>query len=106
MKKFSIALALMILLCAIAAQAATTTFTGFVTDTMCGKDHMMTGKDEASCVRACVKGGAKYALAVGDTIYILEGSKAQLDPVAGRKVTVTGVLKGDTLHVNSIAEAK
>ncbi|MDR3764304.1 MAG: hypothetical protein P4M01_09440 [Acidobacteriota bacterium] len=106
MKKLSIALMLALLLCAVAAQAATSTFTGFVTDTMCGKDHMMTGKDEASCVRACVKGGAKYALAVGDTIYILDGSKAQLDPVAGRKVTVSGELKGDTLHVSSIAEVK
>jgi hypothetical protein len=40
------------------------TFTGIITDTMCGKTHGMTaGQPDDKCVAACVKGASsQYAL--------------------------------------------
>ena len=45
------------------AAGPTTTFTGTIGDAMCGVTHMVKG-DDAACTRACVKGGAAYALIV------------------------------------------
>ncbi len=53
------------------ALAADKTFTGKVSDAMCGAKHQMAGND-ASCTRTCVHGGSKYALVVGDKVYTLE----------------------------------
>ena len=83
-------------------------FTGVVTDTMCGADHKSMGsKDDAACVKGCVKGGSKYALYDGKTVYTLSDQKAP-EQYAAKKVTVTGSLDGSgkTIHVESIAPAK
>src|SRR5579863_8524828 len=80
--------------------AADTTFTGTVTDSMCGKDHssMKMGTD-AKCTLACVKAGAKYALYDGSKTYTLGDQKAP-EKFAGQRVTVTGsVDKSGTLQV-------
>ena len=52
------------------AAGSTQTFTGKVSDAMCGAKHKE-GLAPAACVRACVEKGAKYALVVGDKVYTL-----------------------------------
>ena len=88
------------------AFAADTTMTGQVSDAMCGAKHMM-GGDKAACTRACVKQGSRYALVVGDRVYVLDTTdKASLDKLnelAGNNAKVTGELKGDTIAVKSVA---
>ncbi len=92
---------------AVMASAAPQTYTGVVTDDMCGTGkHMLPGKSDADCVRECVKSGSKYALAVGKKLYILSGDAKQFDTLAGKKVAVTGETKGNTIAVKSIAAAK
>jgi len=82
------------------------TFTGTVSDAMCGAKHMP-GQTNATCTRACVKQGSKYALVVGNKVYTLEGGDAAtLDKLAGEQAKVTGTLKGDTITVRSVAPAK
>jgi hypothetical protein len=85
------------------------TFTGTVSDTMCGTKHAMPGAP-ADCTRACVSKGSKYALVVGDKVYALETSdKAALDTLdkqAGNKVTVTGTEKDTTIAVSSVKAAQ
>ena len=85
-----------------------TTFTGTVSDAMCGAKHAMSG-DDASCTRACVGKGSKYALVVGDKVYTLEtadkAALATLDKQAGAKATVTGSAKGDTITVTGVTAA-
>jgi hypothetical protein len=85
------------------------TFTGTVSDAMCGAKHMMPG-DDAGCLRACVKKGSQYALVVGDKVYTLDTSdKAtldQLDKLAAAKATVKGEADGDTIKVASVTAAK
>jgi hypothetical protein len=87
------------------------TFTGVVTDTMCGADHaMMNVKPESKCVRDCVKSDPskfKYALYDGKNVYILSDQQAP-EKYAAQKVSVRGTLdpKTSTIHVDSIAPAK
>src|SRR5579864_406692 len=91
------------------AFAAGKTFTGTVSDSMCGAKHAMPG-DDAACTRACVGKGSKYALVVGDKVYTLETSDkaalATLDKQAGAKATVTGTEKDNTIAVSSVKPAK
>ena len=80
-------------------------FTGTVSDSMCGAKHAMPG-DDAGCTRACVSKGSKYALVVGDKVYTLETTdKAALDTLdkqAGAKATVVGTEKDNTITVTSV----
>jgi|SRR5215831_8423385 len=86
------------------------TFTGVITDDMCGKaDHksMNMGPD-AKCVTECIKGmGGKYVLYDGKVAYVLSDQKAPAK-FAAQKVAVTGTLdpKTNTIKVDSIMAAK
>jgi len=81
-------------------------FTGVLTDSMCGATHMAKDKTPAECTRMCVKDGMKYALAADKKLYTLEGHEAELSKLAGQRVTVKGTLKGDTLSVQEVAASK
>jgi ABC-type polar amino acid transport system ATPase subunit len=106
MKKMFACSMILTALCAVPAMAATKTLTGVVTDDMCGAKHMMAGKSDAECTKACVKHGAKFALAVKDEVYILDGMSTEVGALAGQKATVSGDLNGKTLTVSSVAAAK
>lgn len=84
------------------------TFTGEVSDAMCGAKHMMDNK--AECTRDCVSKGSNYALVVGDKVYTLRTSdKAALDELnslAGQNAKVTGTADGDTIEVKKVVAAK
>jgi hypothetical protein len=78
-------------------------FTGTLTDSMCGTTHMAKDKTPADCTRMCVKDGMKYALSVDKKLYTLEGHEPDLAKLAGQKVTIKGSVKGDTVTVESVA---
>ena len=92
------------------AAGTTQTFTGKISDAMCGAKHTEGGIAPADCVRVCVQKGAKYALVVGDKVYTLDTSdKAQLDELnklAWEQAKVTGTANGDTISVKSVAAAE
>lgn len=96
------------LLIAASSFAAPGTLTGTVTDTMCGKKHMITGKTEAECTRECMKskGDWTYGLIVGDKMYKLRGDTKNFDAFAGQRVNVTGEVTGTNIAVRTIAAAK
>ena len=85
---------------------AAQTYTGTVSDAMCGAKHTMGETDPAKCTRMCVKEGSKYALVVGTKVYTLAGETAGLDKFAGAKASVTGTKSGDTITVKSVSAAK
>ncbi len=91
------------------AAGTTQTFTGKVSDAMCGAKHTE-GIAPAACVRACVQKGAKYALVVGDKVYTLDTSDqatlAKLNKLAWEQAKVTGTADGDTISVKSVTAAK
>ena len=83
--------------------AAQTTVTGVITDNMCTRKHMMPGKTNADCVRACIEHGADYVLVTNGKTLELKGDKKQLSNYAGKKATLTGNLNGNTLQVSSVS---
>ena len=91
-----------------ALAAGKQTLTGEVGDAMCGTKHME--GTPAECTRTCVSHGSKYALVVGDKIYVLNTSDkavlALLDQQAGKKATVTGTVTGTDVDVSTVVAAK
>ena len=90
------------------AFAASKSYTGTVSDAMCGAKHAM--PDAATCTRGCVGKGSKYALVVGDKVYTLETSDKSaldtLDKQAGSKATVSGTEKDNMIEVSKVTAAK
>ena len=111
-RKFAVSLTSVLLAAALipaSFAAKAETFTGTISDAMCGAKHMMEG-DDAACLRACVQKGSKYALVVGGKVYTLDtkdkATLDKLDKLAAAKATVKGEVDGDTIEVSSVAAAK
>jgi len=89
----------------ILAAAEQQTFTGIITDTMCGRTHGMTrGQPDDKCVAMCVKGSSsQYALYDGNAVLKLSDQKMPAK-FAAQRVKVTGTLnaKTQTIKVSSI----
>ena len=86
------------------AVASPQTLTGTVTDTICGKKHMVPGKSDTDCVRECMKskGSWTYGLLVGDKVYSLSGNAKTFDALAGQQVKITGEVSGSKIAVTAI----
>jgi len=93
-----------------AMAAGKQTLTGEVGDAMCGVKHMEGEGTPAECTRTCVAHGSKYALVVGDKLYVLNTSDkavlALLDQQAGKKATITGTVNSDSIDVSTAVAAK
>ena len=87
--------------------AAPQTWTGKISDAMCGMekhqgDGTMAGDHD--CVAKCVKGGSTYVFVVDKKIYKIGNQDyAPLVQHAGHTVLLTGELKNDTITVSKIA---
>jgi len=105
------ALAILFSVTALSAAPASQTFTGTITDEMCGRDghaSMRMGPTDAACTKACVaEHDASYVLATATEVYALSDQKMP-ERLAGRKVRVVGTLdsKTKTIHVTSMSAAK
>lgn len=89
--------------------AATAAFagewTGYISETKCGAKHNDGSAGAIACVKTCIKGGAKPVLVVdGKVVGIANDAKVTAD-LYGKKVTVTGDLKGESLTIATIAAA-
>jgi len=93
------------------ASAADKTWTGQISDSMCGASHAkmiaahtgakMTNRD---CTLACVKAGAKYVFVSGGKVYdISNQDDADLMKHAGHTVRLTGEMTGTSIAVSKIA---
>jgi hypothetical protein len=92
---------------ALFAAGGSETFTGVITDTMCGQTHgMMKGQPDNACVKMCVKGSGEYALFDGKTVLKLSDQKLPAKFAAQRvKVTGTYDSKAGRIKVASIEPA-
>jgi hypothetical protein len=77
------------------------TFTGIITDAHCGSRHTDSEKSAAECARMCVRNGSRYVMVDGDNKYHLAGNPEQFAPLAGQRVSITGVLNGNTIKATS-----
>jgi hypothetical protein len=79
---------------------------GVISDSMCGRKHMIAGKTPAQCVAECIRNNSRYVLVTKDKIYTLEGKPQAVAPFSGKHVLIDGTLKGNTVTVASIHEVK
>ena len=95
----------------LSAARANQTFTGTITDNMCGKaghSQMQMGPTDAECTIACIGvHGATYVLYDGENVYTLSDQRTP-EKFAGQKVRVVGTLdaRTKTIQVDSITAAK
>jgi hypothetical protein len=94
------------------AFAATGTWTGKISDSMCGASHAKmaaqhggAGKvSDVDCTEACVKAGGKYVFASGGKVYtITNQDDKDLALNAGKTVHLTGDMEGTSITVSKIA---
>ncbi len=85
----------------VGAFAADQTWTGQISDTMCGADHSgmaQPGKklDPHECTTVCIKGGGEFVFVSDGTVYNLANQDlAELKTHAGHTVQLTGDLGMD-----------
>src|SRR5215469_16015639 len=86
----------------IAAAGSSQTFTGMITDTICGAKHDMKGHSDADCVKLCAKGSAQYALFDGSNVLKLSDQKSPAK-FSGKKVKVTGTLDAKNMIIKVVS---
>jgi hypothetical protein len=102
--KLALFLAATLALGAMGIMGADQSWTGTISDSMCGPSHGST--PAKACTTGCVKKGAKYVVVVGDKVYSIANQDAPgLAKYAGDSVKVTGTIDGDTITVAKIAKA-
>ena len=79
--------------------------TGTIDDAMCAAKGKCDAKDPVACATKCIKMGSPAVLVVDKKIYKIANQKKAVS-FAGKKVTVEGTVKGDSIDITSIAEAK
>ena len=105
MKRACALLAAVFSLGVLAAQAADTTSTGYISDSMCGAKHAGSG---AACVKKCIEGGMKPVFVDSKKqVWSIDNPDAVKD-FYGDKVTVkaTEDATAKSLHIDSIEAAK
>jgi hypothetical protein len=97
MKKISV---VVLMTMGFAASVMAAEFKGFVEDEKCSTNPGM--KDNAACAQKCIKGGSAAVLVTEDGKVYKIANQAKITDSAGKNVTVTGKLDGDTLTVDSV----
>jgi len=112
MKRILIAAAVTLFAATPGAFAANGTWTGKISDSMCGLSHKAMiehsgGKmTDAECTEACVKAGAKYVFTSGGKVYALANQDDKdLAMNAGKTVRLTGDMQGTTITVSSMTRS-
>jgi hypothetical protein len=88
----------------LAVSAAAEEFKGYIGDSKCAaaQGAKSASHDHADCAASCIKAGAKAVLVTPEgKVYKLD-DQAKAVKHAGKKVTVTGTLKGDTIKVDDV----
>ena len=87
--------------CAISAMAAE--WTGYIEDASCAgkKEDHGAAEDHAACAARCIKGGAPAVLVSEGKVYKI-WNQDKVVAHAGKKVTITGTVEGDTIEVENV----
>lgn len=92
---------------ALAASAATGTYTGWISDSQCGAGNANATAESRDCAERCLKNGAEPVLVTDKDQKVLKlAGKQNAAAHLKYKVKVTGELKGDTLTVTKIEKAE
>ena len=77
------------------------TWAGTISDDACAAKHVASTQTDVNCAASCIKNGGSAVLVVGDKIFKIENKDA-IKGHEGHKVTVTGKITGDSIHVDSV----
>lgn len=91
-------LAVLFALTTISAMAAD--LTGYIIDSTCASKKAMWGNED--CAKTCMGKGAKAVLVTEDGKIYKIPAQDKVKDVAGKKVTVTGKVDGDSIDVESV----
>ena len=87
------------LACGLFAANERATFTGVITDTLCGRSHgMMKAPSDEACVKMCLKGSGEFALYDGRNVVKLSDQKLPAK-FAAQRVKVTGTYDEKTQRI-------
>jgi hypothetical protein len=106
MKRVCTVLAAVFALSVLVAQAADSTSTGWISDSMCGAKHTTTG---AACVKKCIEGGMKPVFVDSKKqVWSIDNPDAVKSDLYGAKVKVTASedASAKSIHIESIAAAE
>ena len=94
---------------AMSVSAADQTWTGRISDSMCGAKHKKMAEHGTSkmadrdCTMACVKEGGKYVFVLKGKVFKIDNQDfAALQEYGGHMVQLTGEMTGDTIKVSNI----
>jgi hypothetical protein len=85
-------------LASISAMAAD--WTGYVIDKNCASKKEMWGNE--ACAQSCIKRGAPAVFVTEDGKVYAIAEQDKVKDVAGKKVSLTGTMKGETISVESV----
>jgi hypothetical protein len=74
--------------------------TGYIVDKNCASKKAMLGNEE--CAKSCMSKGAPAVLATDEGKIYAISNQAKVKELAGKKVTVTGKVEGDSITVDSV----
>jgi Protein of unknown function (DUF5818) len=103
-KKSIMLLVLALSLCSWAMAAPAKSWTGTVSDSMCGAKHAVASEQAETCVKSCVAKGGKYVLVSKGKVYQVDDQDKFAD-FAGKSVKVTGTMQGTDITVESVEAA-
>ena len=107
MKRIVLSIGASLLLVPTLSVAAQQTWTGEISDSMCGASHQAMAKsgqkvDPRDCTLQCVKAGSKYVfVSKGQVFDIANQELPDLEKHAGHKVQLTGDLGSDSKTITA-----
>lgn len=75
-------------------------FKGYIIDEKCSAKAAMKGN--VDCATMCIKGGSPAVLVTEEGKVYKIADQAKVVALAGKQVTITGDMKGDTITVSSV----
>ncbi len=84
----------------LSTSAMAASFKGYIIDEKCSKIASMKG--DVDCATKCIKGGSPAVLLSDDGKIYKIADQAKVTPMAGKEVTITGKLTGETITVESV----
>jgi hypothetical protein len=79
-------------------------WTGYISDSSCGKANANDTAASRECAKNCVKNGARPVFVVGGKVFQISDPKSVMN-FLGEKVVIDGALKGETVSVAKIKKA-
>ena len=92
----------MVVLVGAALSAFAGEWKGTISDSKCGAKHADASEKSQACVKGCVKGGSAAVFVTEDGKVLKIHNADAVKEHLGHKVTVTGTLDGDAVHVDSV----